>query len=206
MVAEVLVELTSPTIGTYSAHATIIWNSFEANNNEIGTLTQSDCKENAQAGNEYAIESSGFRSSNCIRDYNKKVEEEVKNVNDALRLITPGMDDVSLNVVRGYIPPNNPMVNGEEIERRINGTFIDVMNQWESVRPDLTSMRTSFRTALLAATTTLGGCFNRAKSYMETMSAILMEQVQECALYNGSRREQFIASLMQSFIEKSENL
>lgn len=205
MIALVLVEVTSPIIGTYSTHATEIWNIYVSNNGEISNLTQTDCKENAFEGNDYAISSHGFRAVNCITSYNKKVFAETKLQNDKLREISPGLDSVALNVIRAYLPPSNPMVDGEVIESLINSTYANTVAQWNSVRPDISTMRTTFQNNLSAFGVTLGTCFNSAKTYMQTMSNLVREQVLECIEYSGSRRDQFIADLKKKLVQIGEH-
>lgn len=203
MVAEVLVTATSPIIGVYSAHATEIWSLYIANNAEISNLTVSDCKENAFEGNDYAITSHGFRAVNCITSYNKKVANETKRQNDILRDISPGFDSVALNVIRGYNPPSNPMIDGEIIEATINATYAQTVADWNAVRPDMTQMRTAFANNLAAYATSLNTCFTNAKNYMIDMSNMLKNQVLECIEYSGSRRDQFIQELKKTYIEKA---
>lgn len=206
MIAAVLVETTSPIVNVYSSHATQVWNIFVANNDEINVLVADDCKANAFEGNDYAITSSGFRSSNCITAYNKKVANETKLVNDKLREITIEFDDVSLSVFRAYLPLSNPMVHGEAIERKINETYSETVVRWNNVRPDINAMRISFVANLNAFALTLQTCFNSAKTYMQTLSDLLRDQVTECVTYSGSRRDLFIEALKNDLLKAAETI
>lgn len=205
MIATVLANVTSPTIGVYSTHANLIWSAYQSNNEEIATLNDTDCQDNAFEGSDYAITSSGFQSSNCITAYNRKVIAETKLVSDKVREIRVEFDDVLLNVIRAYLPPSNPMIDGEVIESLINSTYANTISSWNTIKPDLNALRTSFVNNLNAFGVTLQTCYNNARNYMQNMSDMVRYQVQACLEYNGSRRDQFIATLKKELMEKAES-
>lgn len=201
MIATVLVSTTSSTIQTYENHATNVWGIYTTNNDLIGNLRASECQSNTFRLNDESVESSGYRSSNCITKYNANVKREVEVVSDKLNDINLKFGEVALNVYRSYIGVN-PMVDGLEIERHINATFVTINQDWLDVKPDTATLRTNLTNNINALATTLQTCFTGSFNYMNSLASNIREQIDYCSEYGGARfNNAYYEQLLKAFEE-----
>lgn len=200
MVAQVLVNTTSATIGTYETHGNTVWGVYLAVNVDIGVLNASECKDNAFRLNNESVESSGYRSSNCIKTYNKNVNKEVKTISDILNDISLNFGEVALNVYRSYIDVN-PMVDGEAIEQHINATYVSIFNEWTSVRPDVNALRTTLTNNISNLSNTLNSCFTSAYNYFNNLGAVVRDQIEYCKEFGSERVNEKIINEFESIKE-----
>jgi hypothetical protein len=201
MVAQVLVDTTSSTIGQYETHGNAVWAAFVATNVEVGVLNATECKDNTLALNEESLESSGYRSSNCIKTYNTNVKKEVKTVSDILNAINLNYGEVALNVYRSYISVN-PMVDGEAIEQHINATFVSISNQWSNDQPDVNALRVTLTNNINALGNTLNSCFTNAHNYYNNLANIVRDQIDYCKEFGTERASE---KIIEDFEKMKEN-
>jgi hypothetical protein len=201
MIAQVLVNTTSATIGNYETHGNSVWGVYLAVNVDIGVLNASECKDNAFRLNNESVESSGYRSSNCIKTYNNNVKKEVKSISDILNDISLNFGEVALNVYRSYIDVN-PMVDGEAIEQHINATFVSISNEWADVRPDVNTLRNTLTNNINNLGTTLGACFTNSYNYFNNLGAIVRDQIDYCKEFGSERVNE---KIINEFVTIKEN-
>lgn len=186
MIAVVLVNTTSGAVNTYDVHGNQVWGVRETLNTETGVLTPTECKNNIFRSNDEAVQSTGYRGSNCITTFNEKVKLEVDAVSAKVNEMNTHFGNIALNVYRSYIGVN-PMTQGEAIEALINSTYVQTNNHWLEVKPDVNALRTSLTNAINALKTTVSACFTNAYDFMNIYADLLRTQIEYCSNYGGAR-------------------
>lgn len=204
MIATVLVDTTSKTVNEYEAHGNGVWGVYTAVNTDVNVLEPSECKSNSLRMNNESVESSGYRSSNCITAFNKNVKKEVDAMSGVVNEINLSFGEVALNVYRSYIGVN-PMVDGEAIERHINATFNEVNSQWAAVKPEINTLRTTLTNNINALTSNLGACFTNSYNYMNSLAGIVRDQIDYCSNYNGARFSAGYEKILKEFENVKNN-
>lgn len=147
---------------------------------EIFALESSSCGNSLRTLIDSITKFTGFESSNCISNYDEKVQKALEDVNASLKVHEASADALKV-VVRSFIG-KNVFSHPDEIEERLSNISQRYHDDWESNRPNLDGLFATLTETFAAFNADLDTChqqvqFNVAPAYVRLSNAIAICEV-----------------------------
>lgn len=184
-VSGVLKDSSSATLTQIEGNANALLKQEAPARDAIFALPTSLCVINLRVLLNGITEFTGFRSSNCVTDYDAKVKGELEKARTLLQKYEGDFGNVLQIVVRSFIG-KNVFLMPEEIEERFVAQFNLRNDEWAAIRPDVENFVNTLRENITGFNTDLGTCYATIEMTVAPLYDVLQGEIATCEAFNST--------------------
>lgn len=199
-VSKVIKEVTNASLYATEDHAVKVLDLDDVVREKLWNATQNSCTDDLKTALNSATHMTGFATSNCLKAYDTNVNAALQRANSLISEYDGLSSEVLQIVVKSFIG-QNLFKTPEAISDKFIAIIKERTEEWEKLRPDISSVITAFETSVAGHTRVFSSCYTNIRTEVAISYNRINEHASVCADF-AATSQRFAKINIEDFLPK----